>query len=152
MTKLKEYIYPKNYSSKNKAVGFFNEFGFLSLKGIIPQEQIDVLIRDLIFLFEPYSGISENPIDSAIINLDRGDKEKLFSIHSSMSKLMSIKKLSCFFTDYIQKTFCLDKPILEIGSGILLGIPNDKRLVYDFTRNLLIWKVFQIFLTFTFQF
>jgi len=135
MTKLKEYIYPKNYSSKNKAVEFFNEFGFLSLKGIIPQEQIDVLIRDLIFLFEPYSGISENPIDSAIINLDRGDKEKLFSIHSSMYKLMSIKKLSCFFTDYIQKTFCLDKPILEISSGILLGIPNDKRLVYDFHQE-----------------
>ena len=96
MTKLKEYIYPKNYSSKNKAVEFFNEFGFLSLKGIIPQEQIDVLIRDLIFK----KRFSEN----SYTNLTPKDILKIQDSYTEQHCYLEVGDVIIFHKDLIHKS------------------------------------------------
>ncbi len=86
-------------------------------------------------IFSPYVTDKNNRVDSAIVQLDKMNKPKLYELHTASSKLLSFKTISVFMNDILKKISGSDAPVFEISSGYLLSIPQDKRLVYDFHQE-----------------
>ena len=113
---------------------FFEANGYVSIKNLIPHNLLNNLQDDLIFVFKEF-GLKKFPYDSGIIALDKKNKEQLHQLHIATSKLTSFSALTKIFTDAIKKIGDADKPVIEIASGYLLGIPKDNRLIYDFHQE-----------------
>jgi len=127
--------HPRSFASKSQMKDFYQTYGYITLKNAVPSGLLAAIRSDLTAIFGSYSTNKEHPVDSAIINLDKSDKQKLYELHLATSKLVSFKTPSTFFTDILKSISGSDAPVLEIGAGWLLSISNDKRLVYDFHQE-----------------
>ncbi len=127
--------FPREFQSTKEIRTFYNNYGYVTLKQHIPLEYIEDVVNDLTTIFEPYASDKQNPVDSAIINLDKKDKKRLHELHIVTSKLNSIKRLSFFLGKTVKSTSKQNTPVLEIASGFLLSIPKDSRLVYNFHQE-----------------
>ena len=114
---------------------FYNSFGYVTIKDAIPMEIISEIQYELECIFKPFAVDDDNPVDSAIINLNKNDKTKLYEIHTCASKLNCFKAVGVHLNQILKKISNNEMPIMEIASGFLLSIPNDKRLVYDFHQE-----------------
>lgn len=127
--------YPRHFSTDAERQSFYNNFGYITLKNVIPTELLSSIRNDLTAIFETYSTDKANPVDSAILNLDKTDKPKLYELHIAASKCVSFKAASVFFSDLLKSISGNNMPVLEIASGFLLSIAKDTRLVYDFHQE-----------------
>ena len=131
----KNVDHPRNFESQNELKQFYDNFGYVSVKNLIPEDLIQKVREDLKSVFEPYSVSKENPIDSAIIALDREDKPKLYELHSASSKMLSLRSVALILSDFLSNISHSSKPVFEKSCGWLLGIPQDTRLTYDFHQE-----------------
>lgn len=114
---------------------FYERFGYVTIKYFIPDYLIVDIKKDLTNIFSPFSTDKMNPVDSAIIQLDKTNKPKLYELHTIASKALSIKATTVFLNSILKNISGKDAPMLEIGSGFFLSIPQDERLVYDFHQE-----------------
>ena len=126
---------PRTFRSPEDVKLFYDKHGYVTLKAYIPSEYLDDVVRDLGAIFEPYSSESENPIDSGIIELDKNNQKRLYELHNAANKSTAFKFLSRFLSDVVRNISGITSPTLEIASGLLLSIPKDDRLVYDFHQE-----------------
>lgn len=129
------YDYPVEYSEDMKIKKFYDENGYVSIKNGIPISNIHDIIDDLNQIFLPYATNKEYPIDSAIIELDKNDKVKLYELHQVACRLYSISKIGSSVSKYINAITGKRIHQFNISSAFLLSIPRDKRLVYDFHQE-----------------
>jgi len=127
--------FSRDFKSKEEMQIFFSDYGFISLKKFIPLDFIENIVDDLRFIFEPFATDKANPIDSGIINLDKNDKKLLYDLHIATSNLSTIKNLSGLLGDLTKSISGKNDPVMEISSGLLLGISRDDRLVYNFHQE-----------------
>lgn len=127
--------HPRTFSSDSEMAGFFQTFGYVSLKNAIPGEFLASIRQDLMDTLKDYATCENDPVDSAILNLNRIDKKALHVLHLATSKLVSFKIISMIFADILKRISGSHAPFMEIGSGWLLGIAQDSRLVYDFHQE-----------------
>ena len=131
-----KYIdYPREFNSKDEMREFYNEYGYITLKGCIPKDYIDNIVDTLTSAFQPYSSDSNNPVDSGIINLDRENKELLHNIHAATSKSCAFMKVAGKLEETIKDIAEENLPCFGINVGYLLGISKDDRLVYNFHQE-----------------
>lgn len=127
--------YPRSFASKSEMKDFYEAYGYITLKNVIPSELLAEIRNDLTTIFSKYSTTNDNPVDSAILSLDKSDKPKLYEFHIATSKCVSFKATSAFFSNLLKGISGSDAPVLEIASGWLLSIAKDGRLVYDFHQE-----------------
>jgi hypothetical protein len=134
--------FSRDFKSKEEMQIFFSDYGFISLKKFIPLDVIENIVDDLKFIFEPFATDKANPIDSGIINLDKSDKKLLYDLCVAIRNLSSKKHLTGLFGDITKSITGKSNPVLEISSGLTLGISRDDRLVYNFHQESTFMKDF----------
>ena len=127
--------FPRSFSSKSEMRDFYNAYGYITLKNVISEKLLSAIRSDLTDIFGPYATEKDNIVDSAILNLDRSDKPKLYELHIAASKCVSFKATSVYFSELLKDILGIDAPVLEICAIFLLSIAKDKRLVYDFHQE-----------------
>jgi ectoine hydroxylase-related dioxygenase (phytanoyl-CoA dioxygenase family) len=133
----------RTYSSEELLVNYYQNFGYVTIKNFIPIRLINEIQKELIDIFSPFANDKSNIIDSAIIQLDKNDKPKLYELHMKATKAISFKAVNVFLSKIFKKLSGSDSTVLELHSGFLLGIPKDKRLVYDFHQEASYMKGFE---------
>lgn len=126
---------PRTFATNAEMQSFYNVFGYITLKNVFPSDLLTAIREDITAIFGAYGTDPASPVDSAILNLDHTDKPRLYELHTAASKCVSFKAASTFFADLIKNISGIDSPVLEIGSGFLLSVAKDKRLVYDFHQE-----------------
>ena len=125
-----------NFKSKEELHNFYSKNGYVSIKNLIPIKLLEDVQAELNNVFEEFSTFDSSPhFDSGVVYLDKNDKSKLYELHNATNKLSSLKGLSKIFGDICKKLENSDKPIFEIIGGYLIGLPKDKRLVYNFHQE-----------------
>ncbi len=125
----------KEYQSTSDLIRDFQRDGFVSIKSLIPVDQLKAVEAEMIETFKEFATDLQNPIDSAIINLDRENKELLYELHMATTKLISLKSIFSILSKFVTQLSHSSAPVYEISGGYLLGIPADTRLVYDFHQE-----------------
>ena len=125
----------RTFDSDKALQVFYKNYGYITIKNIIPSELISYIQNELINIFSPFSTDKTNPVDSAIIQLDKSNKPKLYELHIAASKAISFKAVSVHLSKVLKKISGSEAPVLEISTGFLLSIPKDKRLVYDYHQE-----------------
>ena len=116
----------KTFSFQSDMKTFYEEHGFISIKNCIPLGALSLIKNDLDDLFGGY--------DAACFKLATEDKPKLYELHKAANLLVSIRSLASLFGETVI-ALGNEKPVIEISSGILLGLPKDTRLTYDFHQE-----------------
>lgn len=127
--------HPRSFATHAEMRDFYDAYGYISLKSVIPSDLLADIRSDLSAIFGTYSTDRAHPVDSAILNLDKADKPKLYELHIAASKCVSFKATSVFFSKLLKGISGNDSPVLEIAAGFLLSIAKDNRLVYDFHQE-----------------
>jgi hypothetical protein len=127
--------YSRVFETDKDLQNFYKSFGYITLKNIIPIKLIGEIQKELTDIFEPFATDKNNPVDSAITQLDQYDKPKLYELHTAATKIISFKAISVHINEVLKKISGSKAPVLEIGAGFLLNMPKDKRLVYDFHQE-----------------
>jgi ectoine hydroxylase-related dioxygenase (phytanoyl-CoA dioxygenase family) len=133
----------RTFNSDESIQNFYQDFGYVTFKNLIPIDLIIELQKELVEIFKPYSVNKENIIDSAIINLNKNDKTKLYELHMKAGKAISFKAVNVFLSKTLKKISGSESTVLELHSGFLLSIPKDNRLVYDFHQEANYMKGFE---------
>lgn len=130
-----EYDFPIEYLDDAELRDFYRKNGYVSIKGGIPKKFIDLIVSELNEIFLTYATDCDNPFDSAVLELDRNHKDKLYELHTMAVKLTSFSNINSLVSGYINDICGKKMPQFTIGTGFLLGIPKDSRLVYDFHQE-----------------
>ncbi|MFM7762870.1 MAG: hypothetical protein ACKO73_07905, partial [Acidimicrobiaceae bacterium] len=91
----------KRYSSIDELRADYEKDGFVSIKGLIPIEKLEVVQSDLAETFAEFAADKQFPIDSAIIELDKTDRQLLYELHMATTKLISLKSLFSLFAGVV---------------------------------------------------
>jgi ectoine hydroxylase-related dioxygenase (phytanoyl-CoA dioxygenase family) len=134
---------PRTFESDESLQDFYQKFGYVTIKNLIPMDLIIEIQKELTEIFAPFAIDKNKSIDSAIIELDKHNKVKLYELHMAAGKAMSFKAVSVFVSKFFKKISGSKSPILELHSGFLLSIPKDTRLVYDYHQEAKYMKGFE---------
>ena len=134
MQKIK-YDYPAEYTRDMDIKNFYDQNGYVSIKNGISCENIKEIVDDLTQIFSPFATDLAYPIDSAIVDLDKRDKPKLFELHKVASRLCSFSRIGSAVSNYVNAIHGKRIHQFNITCGFLLGIPKDERLVYKFHQE-----------------
>ena len=126
---------PRQFGSAHEIKAFYDEYGYVTIKGLLPVEFLDNVRSDLTALFSPYALNEKSPIDSGIIELDKDDKIALYNLHTAACKLVTLGALSVDVQDTLKSISGRSDPLLEIANGFFMSIAQDERLVYDFHQE-----------------
>lgn len=121
----------KKYKSNKEIVKFYNEFGFVSIKNYISRTTLLSIKNDLNREFKKKFN---KDFISGVPYLDKYNKKKLFVTHRIISNLQTLKSLNLKLSNF-NKLLFPNKSIFYISDGLMLGLPKDKRLTYDFHQE-----------------
>lgn len=121
----------KKFKNNKEIVNFYNKYGFVSIRNYIPKKDLLTIQKNMNSVFKKY--FKKNFLNG-VVHLDRSNKKKLFIFHRIVENLKSIKSLNLRLSNF-QKILFPKKNIFLIADGLLLGLPKDKRLTYDFHQE-----------------
>lgn len=123
------------FSSDKEIEDFYAETGYVSVKDCIPLDSIKNLQRELndfLACCAPDMGAN---FDEICINLDKKDKKLLYELYKAGSNLAAFKNVSKALSEIVKKINGKNVPALEVNIAFLIGLPKDKRLVYEFHQE-----------------
>ena len=116
-------------------INIFQENGALVVRNAIPKELIEKLFKNLEDEYVLQTSL-KGGFEDIVIFLDKTNPEKLYKIHTSTSRreiFLSIEKeLSSIFLQLLDSDFY---DLVANQAGYLLGLPRDKRLVYNWHQE-----------------
>lgn len=124
----------KNYNYK--------DHGFVILKNVINENLIKQLIDELNFCFSSKLKNFKN-LNQAVLYLDKNDKDLLYHIIQTSSKLSVFNEITLKIKRNLKKVLEVDSPIFELDSSYLIGLPSSNRITYDFHQESNYWKDFK---------
>jgi ectoine hydroxylase-related dioxygenase (phytanoyl-CoA dioxygenase family) len=118
---------------KDEMKSFFEKNGYCILKDAINKNKLLDLESDINSLFKRFS-VGEENIHELSVRLDKENKKllyKLFSMIKDMSSFLTVSN-DCF---ELSKQILPPGIISSAGQAVLLGLPDDERLVYDWHQE-----------------
>ena len=123
---------PKLFKSRKEIKNFYEEHGWVLIKNTLKKEHISSIKKDL---NKVSKDLFNKSFEKTIIYLNKINKKKLYEFHKMINQMLS----SSFINSEINNIFNIvnnnRKPNFNIGSTFLLGLPKDKRLVYNFHQE-----------------
>lgn len=116
----------------------YKDHGFKIIKNAINIKLINRLQEEIDFCFKSEIKNFSN-ISDTIIELDKKNKSLLYEIVLNSSKLQIFNEISNEIQPYYKELAETDKPIIELSSGYLIGIPFSNRVTYDFHQESNYW-------------
>ncbi len=121
----------KKYNNNKEIVKFYNEFGFICIKNYIAKKSLMSIKVDI--NRESKRRFDKN-FDEVIPYLNKVNKKKLYLFNRLISSLHSLKALNLELAKF-NKVLFPKKNIFCIADSILLSLPKNKRLTYDFHQD-----------------
>ena len=118
---------PNNLSDR------FNSDGFFFMKDQIPKEVIQNFENVTKKLFSTVAKEDETVSDT-VIRLNKEDAPLLYRIYQTLSKMGETDDLRRHCFEIMNKLYP-GKFHVELGAGLLMGIPSDERLAYDWHQE-----------------
>ena len=112
---------------------FFENNGYCILKNAINKDKLLNLENDINSLFKKFS-VGEETVHGISVRLDKENKKllyKLFNMIKDMGSFLTISN-DCF---ELSKEILPQGIISSAGQAVLLGLPDDERLVYDWHQE-----------------
>ncbi|MBY0518472.1 MAG: phytanoyl-CoA dioxygenase family protein [Bacteriovoracaceae bacterium] len=112
----------------------YEKHGFFAIKDFIPQS----LIREAeVFIKKLFATVSHKgeTIDETVIRLNKENSHQLYLIYQTISRSIEIDQLRV----QLKKAMDTIYPNLlhiELGAGLLFGIPGDERISYDWHQEI----------------
>ena len=106
-----QYNYPTIFSTSSELSEYYLENGFVSIKDAIPKNYIDTTVSELHEIFSPFSTDKEDILDSAIIELNKNNKDKLYELNLKSNKLTSLYKIFSEVSSYINDIIGKNLPV-----------------------------------------
>ena len=129
----------KKYNNNKEIIKFYKEFGFVSIKNYISKKSLMTIKKDL--NRESRRRFNKNFIIN-IPYLDKVNKKKLYLFNKLISNLQSLKSLNIELSKF-NKILFPKKNIFCIYDSILLSLPKNKRLTYEFHQETNFLKNFE---------
>lgn len=137
---MKKIVKAKKYKDKLEIKKFFNENGWIAIKSEISKKEIKLIQSDFDKLTSKFIKMNFN---AGVKKLDKIDKKKLFSLQRCLEKSLSLSLLSNTFLPRVQNLNNSNSPVFCLDQSILLGIPKDTRLVYNYHQESNFMKGFE---------
>jgi len=122
------------FKSEKEMKEFYAEHGFVSVKNFIPLEKITHIQNSLNTFFADYSD-TRPKFDGACIQLDSFNKPLLYKLHKVSARLTCFKSVFYECEQLYKSLSGSPKPVIEITTNYVLGLPKDKRLTYDYHQE-----------------
>lgn len=122
----------RRFSSPRDIKNFYNQNGWVSIKNQLDKKDLKYIQNSLNIFFKKYT---KRKFNESIIYLNNRDKKKLYNLHMIANKSLSLNIFSEIFEKTLKILSDTNFPVLQVQSGIMLGIPADKRLTYDFHQE-----------------
>ena len=118
---------------KDEIKSFFKSNGHCILKDAIDRNKLLHLENDIDCLFKKFS-VGEETVHKISVRLDKENKKLLYKLFNMIKDMSSFLTLS---NDCIElsKQLLPSGIISSAGQAVLLGLPQDERLVYDWHQE-----------------
>lgn len=123
-----------NFCEQNEILETFNKRGFFALKRAIPENiihEMELLIKNL---FE-YEAIQNETIHETCIRLNKEAPKRLYALYLTLRSSIEIDQIRLAASKYFRSIYP-DNHIIELGAGLLMGIPFDERIAYDWHQEI----------------
>ena len=122
----------KSYKSKKEIKKFYKKHGWILIKNVVKKNFINSIKNDLNNISKD---LYNRSFEKTIVYLNKFNKKKLYEFHKIVNLILS----SSFINYEINNIFKIinnnQKPSFSVGSTFFLGLPKDKRLVYNFHQE-----------------
>jgi ectoine hydroxylase-related dioxygenase (phytanoyl-CoA dioxygenase family) len=125
----------QNFESNAECKKFYDEMGYVSIKGCIPIEIIKKIQVELTQFIRNCSDAPGLTFTEACLKLNQENKTLLYELYKAGANLAAFKEVSIFLAKAVKQINNQDTPVLESNIAYLLGLPKDGRLVYDFHQE-----------------
>ena len=121
----------KKYNNNYEIIKDYNKQGFVTIRNYIPKISLTKIKNDL-------NKVSKEHFKKKFLTLlpylDKVNKKKLWKFHNIFNNLQSLKSLNLELSNF-NKLLFPKKNTFYITDGIMLCLPKDKRLTYDFHQE-----------------
>lgn len=123
-----------SFISPEEIVPSYEKQGYFAVKKFIPDALIDQAQECIGKLFRPYLRDQED-LNAVCIRLNKEDPKLLYSIYQTFSRTLELDEVRIRCKTLIQKIFP-EKVYVELGAGLLMGLPYDERISYDWHQEI----------------
>ena len=109
--------------------------GYVVIKGLLSEVVLNELCEEILSCFRCFSSDRTLNLSQIIQSLNNLDMTELHNAHKVANRLVGLSKLDLIFAEVCKELSNNDFPVISIAKGLLLGIPADERLVYDFHQE-----------------
>jgi hypothetical protein len=109
--------------------------GYVVIKGLLPRVVLSELCEEILLCFRCFLNDRTLNLSQIIQSLNNLEKTELHNAHKVADRLVGLSKLDSIFAESCKELSNNDFPVISIAKGLLLGIPADERLVYDFHQE-----------------
>ena len=121
----------KKYNNNYEIIKDYNKQGFVTIRNYIPKISLTKIKNDL-------NKVSKEHFKKEFLTLlpylDKVNKKKLWTFHTLVNNLQSLKSLNLELSKFNKLLFPKNNTFY-ITDGIMLSLPKDKRLTYDFHQE-----------------
>ena len=107
--------------------------GYLFLKSFLPINEVELFENALTKLFLDNCPDSKDIFDASV-KLDSENKELLYQLYLIIPKMREFSRLKEYYFKHLEQVFP-NKNYIDIGSGVLFGLPQDKRLTWTWHQE-----------------
>jgi len=119
---------------KSELTTMYIKFGYVIIKDAISKDVLRNFQNEVLTPF----GLSHNSsstLSQGIIDMNDSDKIALHRAHNAANQLVCLSEFDSVFAGMVRELSGSSAPVYSITKAILLGIPNDERLVYNFHQE-----------------
>lgn len=123
-----------SFCNQNEILKTLNERGFFALKKAIPESSIsemETLIEDLF----KHEAKQNETIHETCIRLNKEAPKRLYALYLTLRSSIEIDQIRSATAKYFRSIYP-DNHIIELGAGLLMGIPFDERIAYDWHQEI----------------
>lgn len=112
----------------------YQEKGYFGVKGFVPKNLISDAEKFIQQLFSTVAQPGEI-IDETCIRLNKENTHQLYMLYQTISRSIEIDQIRVHLKKALQEVFP-EKMHIELGAGLLMGLPNDERISYDWHQEI----------------
>lgn len=113
---------------------FFKEKGYLFIPEAVSKKVVEEVESVVERIIMAHSNPGDVNVHDVVARLNLEDQNLLFLIYQSLSKSFALDKLRLECEKYIVQLMP-DKILIDLAPGVLMGIPGDDRIIYDWHQE-----------------
>jgi hypothetical protein len=120
---------------KTEMTKAYKNDGFVIFRGALSKVALIEFQNEVSKCLSFFCADSSSTLSQRIIELNQTDKVALHRAHVAVNHLVSLSGFDKIFATMISDITIDGSPVYSIAKAILLGLPDDERLVYDFHQE-----------------